>query len=61
MPTTSLVDVVRSLPDNPYFGAVAGAFGLGAVAALARRAAVVANTVARRRLVLSLEVSNEDP
>lgn len=55
-----LREYVTSLGDNPYFGAGAGLFGIGALAALARRGAIIGNMLARRKLLISMEISNED-
>jgi mitochondrial chaperone BCS1 len=49
-------DIISGLSDNPYFGAGFGLFGLGASAALMRRAAQGAIILFRRHYMITLEV-----
>ncbi|GAA94998.1 uncharacterized protein L969DRAFT_106191 [Mixia osmundae IAM 14324] len=49
------------LAENPYFSAGFGLMGVGAVLAVARKGMVQAATMARRRMLVSLEISSKDP
>ncbi|CAG9533782.1 unnamed protein product [Cercopithifilaria johnstoni] len=49
------------LSTNPYFGAGAGLAGLGVCLSIARKLIVASNTLFRRRFLISLQISNEDP
>lgn len=50
-------DIISGLSENPYFGAGFGLFGLGAGAALLRRAAQGATILFRRHYMITLEVA----
>lgn len=52
--------IVESLSTNAYFGAGAGLAGIGIAMAMARRSLMLANTLLRRRLLITLQGSNED-
>jgi mitochondrial chaperone BCS1 len=58
--TTSILNL-NALFENPLFAGGVGLAGLGAVAAFARRGLIVAGGVARRRLVVNVEISKQDP
>jgi len=47
--------------ENPVFAGGAGLAGLGAVAAIARRSAIRGAGLIKRRLLVNLEVSKQDP
>ncbi|EFO21224.2 chaperone BCS1 [Loa loa] len=49
------------LSANPYFGAGAGLAGIGLCLSLARKLMIMSNTLFRRRFLISLQISNEDP
>ncbi|XP_059487756.1 mitochondrial chaperone BCS1 [Neocloeon triangulifer] len=53
-------EIISGLSDNPYFGAGFGLFGLGAGAALLRRAAQGASLLFRRHYMITLEVPCKD-
>ncbi|PKS11797.1 hypothetical protein jhhlp_001090 [Lomentospora prolificans] len=52
---------LNALFDNPLFAGGIGLAGLGAVAATARKGVLVAAASARRRLLVNLEISRQDP
>lgn len=52
---------LNTLFENPLFAGGIGLAGLGAVAATARKGALVAAGAARRRLLVNLEISRQDP
>jgi len=56
----TLSDYVHSLTDNPYFGAGFGLFGVGASAAVLRKALQGAVVVLRRKYLITLEVPCRD-
>ncbi|KAG8407512.1 Complex III assembly protein translocase and chaperone [Metarhizium acridum] len=47
--------------DNPVFAGGIGLASIGAAAAFARRGAIVALGAARRRLLVNVEISKQDP
>lgn len=49
-------DLISGLADNPYFGAGFGLFGIGAGAAILRRALQGATILFRRHYMMTLEV-----
>lgn len=55
-----LTDYITTLGDNPYFGAGAGLFGVGVVAALGRRGAQGAYILFRRQCMITMEVTSRD-
>lgn len=55
-----LTEVLGGLADNPYFGAGAGLFGLGAGAALLRKGLQGAIILFRRHYMITLEVTGRD-
>ncbi|KAM3723069.1 Mitochondrial chaperone BCS1 [Dirofilaria immitis] len=58
---TRFAKICSYLSTNPYFGAGAGLAGLGVCLSIARKLAVISNTLFRRRFLISLQISNEDP
>jgi len=52
---------LNALFDNPLFAGGIGLAGLGAAAATARKGVLVAASAARRRLLVNLEISRQDP
>lgn len=56
----AVVEYIQSLSANPYFGAGFGLFGVGASAALLRKALVGATILFRRRYMMTLEVPCRD-
>ncbi|OZC06197.1 ATPase, AAA family [Onchocerca flexuosa] len=59
--STRFGKIYSYLSTNPYFGAGAGLAGLGICLSIARKLAVISNTLFRRRFLISLQISNEDP
>ena len=55
-----LSEYVATLGDNPYFGAGAGLFGVGILAAIGKRGLQVANVVVRRQFLITMEVTSRD-
>uniref|UniRef100_A0A915Q1R8 Mitochondrial chaperone BCS1 n=1 Tax=Setaria digitata TaxID=48799 RepID=A0A915Q1R8_9BILA len=53
--------IYSHLSTNPYFGAGAGLAGLGVCLSIARKFLVISNALFRKRFLISLEISNEDP
>ncbi|KAI9158851.1 Mitochondrial chaperone BCS1 [Paramyrothecium foliicola] len=58
---TASIFGLNALFDNPLFAGGIGLASIGAAAAFARRGAVVALGVARRRLLVNVEISKQDP
>ena len=52
---------INALFDNPLFAGGIGLASLGAVAAFARKGALSALGAARRRLLVNVEISKQDP
>jgi mitochondrial chaperone BCS1 len=52
---------LNALFDNPLFAGGIGLAGLGAVAAFARKGLISAVGIARRRLLVNVEISKQDP
>ena len=52
---------INALFDNPLFAGGIGLASLGAAAAFARKGAIVALGAARRRLLVNVEISKQDP
>ncbi|KFA63927.1 hypothetical protein S40285_03763 [Stachybotrys chlorohalonatus IBT 40285] len=52
---------INALVDNPLFAGGIGLASIGAAAAFARKGAVVAIGIARRRLLVNVEISKQDP
>ena len=50
-----------SLSSNPLFSAGAGLAGLGILAQLGRRMLIIGNTIARRKFISKLQITNEEP
>jgi chaperone BCS1 len=59
--TPSSLFSLDALFDNPLFAGGIGLASLGAAAAFARRGAIVALGAARRRLLVNVEISKQDP
>ncbi|CAI4217140.1 unnamed protein product [Parascedosporium putredinis] len=59
--SSSSIFNLNTLFENPLFAGGIGLAGLGAVAATARKGALVAAGAARRRLLVNLEISRQDP
>lgn len=55
-----LAEVVSSLSDNPYFGAGFGLFGVGAAAAVGKKATQVGFILFRRHYMTTVEVTCKD-
>ena len=60
MPESRIFDALQNLGENPYFGAGAGLFGIGLVAAVSKKAGHYAQLLARRNCLVSLEVNSKD-
>lgn len=56
----TISDYIHGLTDNPYFGAGFGLFGVGASAAILRKALQGAVIVLRRKYLITLEVPCRD-
>ncbi|CAL1547569.1 unnamed protein product [Lymnaea stagnalis] len=56
----TIVDYVSTLGDNPYFGAGAGLFGMGLLAAVGRRGLQGASILMRRHFMITMEVTSRD-
>ncbi|CAH0383097.1 unnamed protein product [Bemisia tabaci] len=56
----TITEYVATLGDNPYFGAGAGLFGIGAVTAIARKGWQGALILFRRHYMMTLEVPCRD-
>ncbi|KAI9189159.1 Complex III assembly protein translocase and chaperone [Blastocladiella emersonii ATCC 22665] len=52
--------LVETLTSNPYFSAGFGLFGLGTAAAIARQSAIHGLALARRRMLVTLEIPSKD-
>ncbi|KAK0383061.1 hypothetical protein NLU13_8976 [Sarocladium strictum] len=59
--TTSSLFGLNALFDNPLFAGGIGLASLGAAAAFARKGVLVAAGAARRRLLVNVEISKQDP
>lgn len=59
--STASIFGLDALFDNPLFAGGIGLASIGAAAAFARRGAIVALGVARRRLLVNVEISKQDP
>ena len=59
-PPSSLFSL-DALFDNPLFAGGIGLASLGAAAAFARKGAIAALGAARRRLLVNVEISKQDP
>ncbi|GFO00886.1 mitochondrial chaperone bcs1 [Plakobranchus ocellatus] len=57
MPVT---DYISTLGDNPYFGAGAGLFGIGLLAAAGRKSLQGASILFRRHCMITMEVTSRD-
>lgn len=53
-------EIISSLQANPYFGAGAGLFGVGAAAALLRKGSQYGMILFRRHCMITLEVPSKD-
>ncbi|KAJ3374458.1 hypothetical protein GGF31_007236 [Allomyces arbusculus] len=51
---------LQTLGDNPYFSAGFGLFGLGTLAAIARKSTIHGAALLRRRLLVTLEIPSKD-
>jgi len=58
--TMGLPEVLSNLSDNPYFGAGFGLFGVGAAAAVARKASQAGMIMFRRYYMTTVEVTCKD-
>ncbi|KAK6999340.1 mitochondrial chaperone BCS1-like isoform X1 [Biomphalaria glabrata] len=56
----TLIEYLSSLGNNPYFGAGAGLFGMGVLAAVGRKGLQGATIVFRRNLMITMEVTSRD-
>ncbi|KAH9496147.1 mitochondrial chaperone [Bulinus truncatus] len=56
----TVIDYLTALGDNPYFGAGAGLFGMGILAAAGRKGLQGAAIVFRRNLMITMEVTSRD-
>lgn len=59
--TASSIFGLNALFDNPLFAGGIGLASLGAAAAFARKGAIAAAGAARRRLLVNVEISKQDP
>lgn len=55
-----LTEIVGGLADNPYFGAGFGLFGLGAVAAVTKKASQLSVLLFKRHYMTTVEVTCQD-
>lgn len=56
----TISEIISTLKDNPYFGAGAGLFGVGAAAALMRKGSQIGMIWFRRHCMITLEVPSKD-
>lgn len=56
----TLAEYISTLSDNPYFGAGAGLFGVGLLAAVGRKGLQGAAILFRRRYMITMEVTSKD-
>ncbi|KAK3792271.1 hypothetical protein RRG08_007350 [Elysia crispata] len=54
------MDYISTLGDNPYFGAGAGLFGIGILAAAGRKSLQGASILFRRHCMITMEVTSRD-
>ncbi|GFR88321.1 mitochondrial chaperone BCS1 [Elysia marginata] len=54
------MDYITTLGDNPYFGAGAGLFGIGILAAAGRKSLQGASILFRRHCMITMEVTSRD-
>ena len=54
------MDYISTLGDNPYFGAGAGLFGVGLLAAAGRKSLQGASILFRRHCMITMEVTSRD-
>ncbi|KAI6191522.1 BCS1-like protein [Aphelenchoides bicaudatus] len=52
--------IYGNLSGNPYFSAGAGLVGIGILASVGKRLAILSNTLFRRKFVISLSLNNDD-
>lgn len=56
----AITEYLSTLGDNPYFGAGAGLFGIGLLAAVGRRGLQIGAVVFRRHFMITMEVTSRD-